>query len=265
MPANFPSNPTVNQTYVYAGVSWFWTGSRWQVGLGTVLTGATGATGIGATGATGIQGNIGPVGATGVAGTPGAAGTQGATGVTGATGAPGASGSSSNAYDTSTSSTGYISIPVGNVAQKPSTPPDGALRVTSTSLTKVLEIFSLSANAWIEIKTIWSSTASIEYLIVAGGGGGGGGASAGKGGGGGGGFRTSTVACDFGTAITVTVGAGGAVGVNGSSSQFKDIISAGGGYGAAQAQNGGAGGSGGGGGGSGGSGSIISSGGQGTA
>jgi len=31
MPANFPTTPTLNQTYTYAGVTWSWTGNRWQV------------------------------------------------------------------------------------------------------------------------------------------------------------------------------------------------------------------------------------------
>ena len=133
MPANFPSNPTVNQTYVYAGVSWFWTGSRWQVGLGTVLTGATGATGAGATGATGIQGNIGPIGATGVAGTPGAAGTQGATGLTGATGAPGTAGNASAVYDNLSPSTGFFGLPRGTTAQRPGTPTVGSMRYNTST------------------------------------------------------------------------------------------------------------------------------------
>jgi hypothetical protein len=90
MPANFPASPTVNQVYTYAGVSWFWTGSRWQISLGPVLLGATGATGVtgttgspgaaGAQGATGITGNIGAVGATGLTGTTGSQGATGATG-----------------------------------------------------------------------------------------------------------------------------------------------------------------------------------------
>lgn len=76
-------------------------------------------------------------------------------------------------YDVPTNTTGYIGIPVGTTAQKPDNPPDGAIRVTDTSLTKVLEIYSASSGAWIEIKTIYSSSASVEYLIVGGGGGGG--------------------------------------------------------------------------------------------
>jgi hypothetical protein len=54
---------------------------------------------------------------------------------------------------------------------------------------------------------------SVDFLVIAGGGGGGGGENGGGdggGGGGAGGFRTSTQTVAFGTAITVTVGDGGA-------------------------------------------------------
>ena len=87
-------------------------------------------------------------------------------------------------------------------------------------------------------------TSSVDYLVVAGGGGGGGGTYAG--GGGAGGYRTaSSFAVSAGTPITVTVGAGGAVEVNGSNSVFSSITSAGGGYGSVST-NGSSGGSGGG-------------------
>jgi len=73
MPANFPSNPTQNQTYQVGTTVYIWTGSRWQVSLSAAVTGATGATGIGATGATGI----GATGATGLTGATGPAGSGG--------------------------------------------------------------------------------------------------------------------------------------------------------------------------------------------
>lgn len=97
MPANFPANPQLNETFTHANITWRWTGSYWKIFYAPA--GATGATGVqgspgGATGATGIQGNIGatgstgPIGATGV-GATGASGTNGATGPAGATGATG--------------------------------------------------------------------------------------------------------------------------------------------------------------------------------
>jgi Putative Ig domain len=87
---------------------------------------------------------------------------------------------------------------------------------------------------------------TVEYLVVAGGGGGG--SLAGQGGGGGaGGYRTaSSFAVTPGAPITVTVGAGGSVSVNGSNSVFGNITSVGGGRGGTVNSAGVAGGSGGG-------------------
>ena len=31
MPVNFPSAPSLNQTYTYNNVVWTWTGNRWEV------------------------------------------------------------------------------------------------------------------------------------------------------------------------------------------------------------------------------------------
>ena len=86
MPANFPSNPTLNQTYTFDGNQWTWNGSSWQLSSTAVVTGATGP--VGATGATGPAGatGSGATGATGEAGTPGTVGATGSTGPQGATG-----------------------------------------------------------------------------------------------------------------------------------------------------------------------------------
>jgi len=43
MPANFPTTPTINQTYTYAGVTWSWTGNRWQVQSPGAIGGGSGA------------------------------------------------------------------------------------------------------------------------------------------------------------------------------------------------------------------------------
>jgi hypothetical protein len=85
-----------------------------------------------------------------------------------------------------------------------------------------------------------TTTTTVDYLVVAGGGGGG--ANRAAGGGGAGGFRTATsFAVSAGSAITVTVGAGGANSgapnpytsqTNGSNSVFSSITSTGGGFGA---------------------------------
>ena len=82
---------------------------------------------------------------------------------------------------------------------------------------------------------------TVEYLVVAGGGG------AGGGGGGAGGLLTaSNYAVATGTALTVTVGAGGGAATNGSNSVFSGITATGGGRGGLPFNTAGSGGSGGG-------------------
>jgi len=96
-----------------------------------------------------------------------------------------------------------------------------------------------------------AGTTSVEYLVVAGGGAGAGGSG---GGGGAGGFRAGNLSVVEGSAINVTVGAGGVGivhyhGTSGSDSVFGSIRSTGGGYGGSMsdaARNGATGGSGGG-------------------
>ncbi len=39
MPANFPSNPTLNQQYSYLGSTWSWSGSYWQLTTSQLVTG----------------------------------------------------------------------------------------------------------------------------------------------------------------------------------------------------------------------------------
>lgn len=194
---------------------------------------------------------VGPIGATGATGAAGTIGVNGTTGATGATGPQGATGAGANAYDVATVSTGYISIPVGNTAQRPVSPPEGAMRVNITSTNKVLEIYNLESNVWVSLSTIQNYGITIEYLVVAGGGGGGSGHG---GGGGAGGFRTNVTGATSGggsaaesskfvltnTNYTVTVGGGGAganpgspgrAGTTGSNSVFDNITSLGGGGG----------------------------------
>lgn len=58
MPANFPSNPTANQTYLYNNIRWKYNGYSWEIDLQTGLIGATGATGAPGTGGGGGTGNV---------------------------------------------------------------------------------------------------------------------------------------------------------------------------------------------------------------
>lgn len=141
--------------------------------------------------------------------------------------------------------TGYLQLPTGTTAQRPSSPSDGYMRYNTTES----EVEVYSSGQW----KSWSNKLpyEVDYLII-GGGGGGGGSTAG--GGGAGGLRTSygstsgggtasesTKVLEVGQVYTITIGAGG-VGsrknddgapnnTNGGSSTFDDIVSIGGGYG----------------------------------
>ena len=158
-------------------------------------------------------------------------------------------------YDANSSSTGYLSIPVGTTAQRPAAAANGAIRY-NTTLGRIEGY--LYAGGW---QNILSDSYSVEYLIVAGGGAGG--ASVRGGGGGGGGYRSSvvgessgggapaeaTLTVTPGSVYSVTIGAGGltgtyglgneaSAGTNGSDSSFGSITSAGGGGGGASDSSG---------------------------
>jgi len=151
-------------------------------------------------------------------------------------------------------STGFMSLPVGNTAQRPMSATAGMTRYNTT--TGYPEFYD--GNNWYNFYQ--QKIYNVSYLVVAGGGGGGSGAG---GGGGAGGLRTGDgLSVDVGTIYTVTIGAGGTGGPpgslngggtgrgsNGASSVFGSITSAGGGAGGGWDQSALAGGSGGGGGG----------------
>lgn len=101
MPISFPSSPTLNQKYYYAGRAWSWNGTSWvSVDYAAYYaagpTGASGPTGpsgaTGPTGPIGLRGNYGSTGPTGPTGAPGASGTNGTNGTNGATGPTGPTG-----------------------------------------------------------------------------------------------------------------------------------------------------------------------------
>ena len=157
-------------------------------------------------------------------------------------------------------STGYISLPVGNTAQRPVAPTAGMMRFNTS--TNSPEWYDPIGNQWLNLSQ--GPNYNVEYLVIAGGGGGG----FGGGGGGAGGYLTDTeISVSIGTSYTVTVGAGGSGGTSGSSgtnganSVFGSITSIGGGAGGSGSQVGNNGGSGGGGGRS----SSLQTGGLGTA
>ena len=58
---DWPTGPTVGQTYVFNGITYTWTGTKWQSGVApTSLTGPTGPAGV--DGAAGVTGPTGPTG-----------------------------------------------------------------------------------------------------------------------------------------------------------------------------------------------------------
>lgn len=104
MPLDFPTSPTIGQSYSLTGRTWIWDGSGWTLtNVGT--QGATGATGPAGTPGTAAPGTPGATGATGAPGTAGSNGTIGVDGATGATGPAGTAGSPGTAGATGATGT----------------------------------------------------------------------------------------------------------------------------------------------------------------
>ena len=160
-----------------------------------------------------------------------ASGPVGATGVQGATGPAGAPGGAGAGYDTTTTSTGYLALSAGTTAQRPVSPPNGAVRFNTS--TGYGEIYSTAATQWLQFGA--APVLSVEYLVVGAGGGASGGTNQVNYGSGAasGVVRTGTLsAVNLATPINITVGAGGAGslgnGGNGSSSVFSTATASGG-------------------------------------
>lgn len=94
MPINFPSNPSLNQTYNLGSRTWKFNGNSWDLQpLTAGYTGSQGYTGSkGDIGYAGSQGYTGSAGSTGFTGSAGATGSTGFTGSTGSTGFTGSVG-----------------------------------------------------------------------------------------------------------------------------------------------------------------------------
>jgi hypothetical protein len=174
-----------------------------------------------------------------------------ATGLKWAAGGGGAS-TPAAVSDQANTSTGYFSIPLGTVAQRPVSPQSGSIRMNSTL--DLPEWYDTVSATWIPFST--AITYSATYLIVSGGGGGGGGVvgATNGAGGGAGGLVSATSTLTAGTTYSIVVGAGGSGGSStsgstgaNSSSGGASSLGGGGGGGGSPGQAGANGGSGGGG------------------
>lgn len=267
MPLSFPANPTLNQTYTYSDITWTFNGNGWtKSGAGgasiTVSGSVPASPNEGALWFNSESGETGVYFGNGWVAVGGAGG--GGSGGPGATGATGPTGTNAAVYNVSANTSGYFSIPVGNIAQRPNSVSNGAMRINSTS--SYVELFY--NNDWFNLQYIGILTASggtvttsgnykihtfissssfvvanapngatIEVLLV--GGGGSGGTGYAGGGGAGGYYYNSLMSISAGT-YAVTIGAGGtstvgnlSAGTNGSDSTFNNVIAYGGGGGGA--------------------------------
>ena len=107
------------------------------------------------------------------------------------------------------SATGALTVPSGTTAQRPATPVAGMTRWNTTL--GAYEVYA--GTTWV---TLASTPYTVDYLVVAGGGGGG---YDYAGGGGAGGYLASTLSVSSPTTYTVTIGAGGAGGINSTGSK----------------------------------------------
>jgi len=262
MAIQFPTNPTLNQTYAHNSITWTYNGTAW-----TKSSAGGGGTSL-----------------------PSQATNSGKFLTTDGTAASWGTVTPTTVSDQNNTSTGYFDLPSGTTAQRPGSATAGAIRLNTEA--NYLEIYN--SDNWIQLQyagammtaTYSGATVSvdgnyriltyttsgtftpsvvpigttIDYLIVAGGGGGGSDMDVG-GGGGAGGLLTGTFT-PTAQAYAITVGAGGAGGTGpdvtnagagsngtqgGNSSAFT-LTTIGGGYGGTRYQPGGSGGSGGGGG-----------------
>lgn len=134
-------------------------------------------------------------------------------------------------------STGYFQVPVGNIAQRPTSPAEGLIRYNAES-----DIYEGYINgAWHKFLTVNQGSYTVSYLLVGGGGGAKDVGSSGtwnSGGAGGGKVTASTTSVVPGTTVlTISIGGGGAPGANGSTSNISGIVDCIGGYANPQAAN----------------------------
>ena len=109
MAANFPSSPSLNDTFTDNGLTFVWNGEAWKLNSSSGTKGEKGQKGeVGVTGVTGDKGQKGQKGEAGAAASKGQKGEIGATGGSGGTGAAGDKGQKG-----ATGSSGSTGIPSG--------------------------------------------------------------------------------------------------------------------------------------------------------
>lgn len=164
MAADFPTSPTLNQTYTFGGRTWTWNGTGWALVANSIstlaLSGATSgavtlqAAAVAGTNTVTFPATTGTVVTTGDSGTVTSAMIADGTIVNGDVSASAAIAGSKiapdfGAQDITTSGnvlltgTGYVDLPAGTTAQRPGTPNSGMVRYNST-----LGIFEGYGSSW---------------------------------------------------------------------------------------------------------------------
>lgn len=123
MPLSFPANPTLNQTYVYSGVTWTFNGNGWTKG-------SAGGASITVSGSAPNNPNNGALWFNSESGDTGVYFGNGWVAVGGS---GGGGGGVAEVYDVNSTSTGYFDLPAGTTAQRPGTPNTGMLRYNTTT------------------------------------------------------------------------------------------------------------------------------------
>jgi hypothetical protein len=116
MAIDFPTSPTVGQTYTYGANTWQWNGNAWDNTSTTF--GPQGIQGVQGITGTGVQGTVGLQGVQGVYGTQGIQGIQGLLGTQGITGSSTKVTKSSVSLGTVTNNNTFVETVVTSVAQR---------------------------------------------------------------------------------------------------------------------------------------------------
>ena len=173
MALDFPTSPTLNQTYSLGSKTWTWNGEGWEL-VPNVVVGTQGIQGIqGTSGAQGSQGTLGAQGAQGTSGSQGAQGTSGSQGAQGSSGAQGTQGTlgaqgSSGAQGTQgTQGLQGTTGTTGNIGGVPYTfstiitdtdPTNGKIQYNSGTIGAVSFIYIDNNDANSDVQTTWYDT-----------------------------------------------------------------------------------------------------------